>query len=337
MKNRLYLACGVLLVAALGWATWQAIRPPPRQPVYDSKSLSYWLTNSVSVLPPRLMSDSNAVPFLIRALKRDSWVGAAVYRKQLWPKLPTTIRRHLPPPVDDSARRRTSVAILSQMGPMAEPAVPALTRILREDDDHPFVLVGAAAALSKTGKGDNGVVRALIKVLKGTNTLVRQSSAVALGQVGQENRLAVAALVGALADKDRSVQIRAAEALCKLLPGEGTSSAVTVMTGALLDTDVRIRREATNALLHAAPKAAAEAGIPVEVLLRKERGRSNLLAIVTASERFSQYGERDRNTIAMLTNALNDEDARNRAEATNALLKIDPAAAAKAGIKSSSP
>jgi hypothetical protein len=49
MKNRLYLALGVLLVAALGSGGWQAaraLRRPSSEPVYKPQSLSYWLCAS---------------------------------------------------------------------------------------------------------------------------------------------------------------------------------------------------------------------------------------------------------------------------------------------------
>jgi hypothetical protein len=42
MKNRLYLVCGVMLVAAAGWAAWQALQRPD-EPVYQGKRLSIWL------------------------------------------------------------------------------------------------------------------------------------------------------------------------------------------------------------------------------------------------------------------------------------------------------
>jgi hypothetical protein len=109
MKTRLYLLGSVLPLAAvvglLWWSPWVPRVPP--EPVYDGKPISYWFTNRItssltmSPVPPKtLLSDSNAVPFPIRELKRDSWIGAAVYRKQVWPKLPSSIQKHLPAPAD---------------------------------------------------------------------------------------------------------------------------------------------------------------------------------------------------------------------------------------------
>jgi hypothetical protein len=46
MRNRPYLFLGGLLVAVLGWAAWQALRPRQAEPVYEGHPLSYWLAPS---------------------------------------------------------------------------------------------------------------------------------------------------------------------------------------------------------------------------------------------------------------------------------------------------
>ena len=131
MKNWLYLVLGILLVAAVGglwlWSPWV-----PRAPVYDGHPIGYWLTNwdvvtsltytdhpqSHSIC--QAVTDSNAVPFLIRALRRDAWLGAAYYRKGIWPKLPSAMTTYLPPPPADNPHLRlNALYILSQMGPLA--------------------------------------------------------------------------------------------------------------------------------------------------------------------------------------------------------------------------
>ncbi len=162
MKNRLYLAGGVLLVAAVGGLLWWPPRQPP-DPVYNGKPLSYWLTNILSGFSPSLALDPwmghappkweweavpppSAVPFLIKALERDSWFGASIYRKQVWPKLPPSIKRHLPPPVDNPTIRRQAAYLLGQMGPMAKPATPALIRASKQDDDPVVRLLAGLAA-----------------------------------------------------------------------------------------------------------------------------------------------------------------------------------------------
>jgi hypothetical protein len=228
MKNRLHHVLGVMLLAALGWAVWQARQPRPREPVYAGNPLSYWLTNfsvirvdtnlsvlHVNIKPPRsLFHDTNAVPFLIKALKRDNWIGAAVYRKQVWPKLPPAVQSHLPPPPpDDSVIRRTAATFLLRFGPLAKPAVPSLIMALKDDDDWQ----------------------------------VTTDAAILLGQVGEGNRAAVAALTEAFEDKDRRARPRAtlktvrmfyqvvAKSLCQLDP----EAAAKELMAALNDKDIR--------------------------------------------------------------------------------------------------
>ena len=221
MKSRTY-SCrhlfaflfGVLALAAVGllwWSPWAARQAP--EPVYNGEPLSYWLANvtigtrqgatSVTVwrgtkgepdIIRQAMSDSNAVPFAIKALKRDTWFAAAYYRQWLWPKLPRSIRKHLPPASAGHLAVRSNAALFLGMGQDDERIVLALVRALKEDD----------------------------------NPTVRWNAAWALGNLGNRNRTAAAALSEALKDKD---------------PG--------------------LRNEATNVLLHLDPEAAAKAGVKV--------------------------------------------------------------------------
>jgi hypothetical protein len=150
--------------------------------VYEVHPLSYWLTkkyvlpmgDGVSVvswehrhpLPAALLSDSNAVPILVRALRRDSWVGQAYYRKWLWPKLPPRIKAHLPtPPADNWQIRENSAGFLGGMGPFAKSSIPALARALREDDQI-VVRQNAAWALGNLGNGDKTAMAALTEAAR---------------------------------------------------------------------------------------------------------------------------------------------------------------------------
>jgi hypothetical protein len=206
-RSRLYLVLGILLVAALGWAAWQTVRPRPQEapePVYEGRPLDYWLTNvsvlrtgamdglfpdprwrGVFVLPAGLLYDSNAVPFLVKALKRDSWMGAAVYRKQVWPKLPSSIQKRLPPPHGDPGMRMTAADYLTQMGPRARAAIPSLIRALKEDDVS-FVRAYAAVALGSIGKDDSTVTTTLTKALKDKDGQVGNAAAAVLHDLDPE-------------------------------------------------------------------------------------------------------------------------------------------------------
>jgi HEAT repeat protein len=187
MKSRLYLVCGALLAAAavglLWWSPWVPQEPvyagPVGPPLYlrtESHPLSFWLTNSSSLLPSGLPGDSNAVPFLIKALQRERSLGAAFYRKWLWPKLPPPIQRHLPPPADNWVARNNAARLLG---------ITALTRTLTHDDN-PKVRVGAALALGNVGKGAAAAVAALTEALKDRDLSVRLFATNALLKIDPE-------------------------------------------------------------------------------------------------------------------------------------------------------
>jgi hypothetical protein len=268
MKRPLQVVMGVLLVAALGWATWQAERPLPREAEYEGlvrqwpqpgkappeptrerHPLSFWLTNtnryfagkfvqmptaipgySNDILfislertnqdswPAGLLTDSNAVPFLTKALRRDTWLGAAFYRTQVWPKLPPPIQMRLPrPPLGNTRMRMTAVDYLTLMGPMAKPAIPSLISALKRDDNL-NVRCSAASALGKIGKGDGSVTTALTKALSDPIPDVCGAAIRALGDTGRGDRAVVAALTEALKDKTTGIRAEATNALLKIDP-----------------------------------------------------------------------------------------------------------------------
>jgi hypothetical protein len=176
MKNRLHFVLGILLVGALGGLWWWAPgQPRQAEPVYEGRPISYWMGRKGA-------SDSNAVPFLVKALKRDSWFGQAYYRKWLWPKLPLSIQTNLPPPVDNLAQRRRAATLLGVMGAKARPAIPALAQALREDEE-PFIRALAAMALGKVGGRDKTAIAALSDALRDKDGIVRQIATNALRQV----------------------------------------------------------------------------------------------------------------------------------------------------------
>jgi hypothetical protein len=204
MKNRVNFVLGILLAAALGWAIWRAMRPRKAEPVYEGHPLTYWLAPShaqpkispsdlrsvgapgellTPALARRLQTDPSAVPFLVRALRRDSWAGAALHAQSVWPKLPPSVKRHLPaPPVDDREARRNAAILLAGMGSIAKPAIPALIRALKEEE-YVDVRVFDAMALGYLGKGDKAAKAALKEATKDKASFVRQAATNALKNI----------------------------------------------------------------------------------------------------------------------------------------------------------
>jgi hypothetical protein len=181
MKNRFYLAGGVLVVAAAALWVWSPRLP--REPVYDGRPLAFWLTNSSPLADKLVIADSNAVPFLIKALRRDSWVGAAYYRKWLCPQLPPYMQRSFPPPPDNWVARCHAAALLNSQH--EKRAIPAFIRALKEDDN-PRVRLLAARYLGELATvSDKSVVVALKTALNDTNNTVRYRATVSLSALAE--------------------------------------------------------------------------------------------------------------------------------------------------------
>ncbi len=177
---------------------------------------------------------------------------------------------------DDGYVRGFAVWSLGELGPAAEPAVPALMQALREEDQRRGV---AAQALAKLGPAALGAAPALVDVLACADARRRWNAAIALGRLGPGAAAHAPALVTALRDGDARVRAQAALALGRLRSrdaatvvalgqalgdeseearahaaralgflGSAARPAVARLNGALRDDDARVRREARKAL-----------------------------------------------------------------------------------------
>ena len=190
---------GVLLVAAVAlwvWSPWRA-----REPVYDGHPISYWLRQ----FPPTpswpfkaqttkgsqaLLDDPNAVPFLIRALNgQDASLDKAYLRGWL---AAGPVQRFVPEPASPFFRRANGALLLARMGAAARPAIPAIIRALKADE----------------------------------NGSVRESAAWALGELGKDDAATVAALGAALTDSVWNVRWCATNALLKIDPESAARAGV---------------------------------------------------------------------------------------------------------------
>jgi HEAT repeat protein len=98
------------------------------------------------------------------------------------------------------------------MGPEAKTAVPALTELLKDDDE--WVRRAAAWALGKIGPEAKTATPALTELLR--DKWVRQTAASTLGNIGPEAKTAIPALTELLQDTDKDLGKTAAEALQKI-------------------------------------------------------------------------------------------------------------------------
>ena len=191
MRKRRVIILAMSLLAVLGGVIWWATcRPAVPDPVYAGHPLSYWLDRSSPSNPLASEAgiqslnntlDSNAVPYLIHALKTQESLRSRLYRR-VYLRLPAGWKRNLraptlnafvlggwggqlqikngttpifvPGPISAGDLRLESCVLLSWLGPDARPAIPQLILVLREDD---FSMVRwcAALALGKIANPDD--------------------------------------------------------------------------------------------------------------------------------------------------------------------------------------
>lgn len=196
MSKRRIITLALAIVAVLGGIIWWAVasRPPTvPDPVYGRFHLSEWL--SVYSYPRRPGSnfdpdwgpfysslDSNAVPYLVHALKAREGALHAAYDR-FWPDFPNWLKQRLPDPDPESEATATMFCCiwLGDLKTAARPAIPELIRVLREDDDAVTRGEAAWALGCINNQDDRQVVEALLAaVTKDTDSKVRQIAGNAL-------------------------------------------------------------------------------------------------------------------------------------------------------------
>jgi HEAT repeat protein len=125
----------------------------------------------------------------------------------------------------DSDVRRAAARELGELGTEAQPAVPALSKALRDRDT--FVRRYAAEALGKIGPGAKPAIGELSLLLNDERREVQLAAIDALGQMGPAS---IQALISAVKDPNKHPAIRrkAAQGLGRIgLPARGAVPALT--------------------------------------------------------------------------------------------------------------
>jgi hypothetical protein len=239
----------LLLAIAAGIAipAWLLLRP--REPVYQGKTMSAWVSEEMQQnqtfvvmgttgalyiaptagLPPRmtymprnqafldLLKDKTpqVLPLLIKALQTPD---NRLWKPYQWlqNRLPHVVTRQLPHWPEPRLVRQRGAAIISTLGPAALAAVPAMCETVLHDPDA-MTRSFAFRAIHNVGPAATSAVPTLIVILeKDTNAWNRVMAASVLAAFRPPAREIVPSLMKALSDSDVDVRAFVAWALGSL-------------------------------------------------------------------------------------------------------------------------
>lgn len=219
----------------------------------------------------------------------------------------------------DQDVRRSAARSLAQLGLKTETAIPAVNTAMKDEDDYirfwfAYKLKGVRAEAKK-------LVPVLVEVLKLPDDELCSKAAELLGCLGPEAKSAVPALEERLKDTNADVRRAAAAALMHIR----TEGAIPALIQSLKDKDPVIRGRAGVALAHMGKAAVPALRDALKGEDRPVRG--------AAAYALGRIGAAARPAVPALMDMLKSKDTYLRTVAANALKKIDPEAAAGAGVK----
>jgi len=264
MRKRVQITLAVLLVVALVgviasvvfWHLW-----PRREPVYQGRSLSSWLTNvastgmlSASAAEAVRQMGTEALPTLLRMLRaKDSSLKLKLMD---WAERQPIVKIEHTPAEELNLRAKCAFAAL---GAKAQSAVPALITIANQK----ISLESQTDAIHALGfivPPAKEAVLSLLRWATNADQEVRFGAILALGRIHAQPERVLPVLINALHDPASGVQHGAVWALQDF--GPDAKVAVPALTNLLnAPYDYESRFAATNALKAIDPEAAAKAGV----------------------------------------------------------------------------
>lgn len=352
----LFTVVGILLLA-FGWFVLR-----PREPSYQGKTLTEWLTNAYEMFSyPDACGESvravrhigpSAIPTLLNyASAKDSRLKRALLQ---WNDTHPTISLPLSSQFELHILAERGLYIL---GPDAKEAVPELVRLLKHDDDD--VRTTAAACLGGIGPAAQSAVPDLIMEFEREMSSTNQNfaAAYALAKIGPSAQAAIPSLKKGLTNNSSQCRRFSEIALINIhavsispwldqlkdttnvnqwtyammvvrFCGTNAIPAVPLFISALNCTNESIQARSLSTLgwLH----ERADISVPaIASFLTSKNDYSRQNAI----DSLRGFGKAAKPAIPALLLCLDDQNITVREYATNALREIDPEAAVKAGIK----
>lgn len=158
--------------------------------------------------------------------------------------------------------RHAAVMALGAVGPKAKDSIPAIEKVLADDDWNVRRVVSKSLAKISW----KSAIPALEKSLTDSHRLVRFAAVETLETLREEPEVATTLLIRAFKDKDEVVRSKAVLVLSKFNPG---AASVTAITNMLADPDSNVREAAASAL--GVFGGASKKAVPELVKMLKDR------------------------------------------------------------------
>jgi HEAT repeat protein len=248
-RSRFFLVLAGALLA--GCCILLALRKTPDQQTYRGRTISAWALQLNSNQPTANAEakevfkqlGSSAVPGVLRMLQaRDSFIRRSLWAwGNKWPRNQQEVLARLVARPDAPVLRRAGAAAAGQIGPPAEPLVPALVRLANDAD---FTTRQAGIAAFQT-LGTNGLIW-LAAALKDSDPSMRQAAAATIGTQHPRHDLVEPALLELTRDLDPACRVQAIVTLAGAgIPGR---AAVRAFISSLHDPEPSVRIAAARAL-----------------------------------------------------------------------------------------
>lgn len=305
MGNRRRIWLIIFVIAVLGGTTWLILCSANHR-LIEGKTEADWI-KSINYSGDSAETDRwralgpEGIRMLIKALNAGNGFFESRYPR-FWGSLPPFLRKHLPTPVNGYPTRMCAACMLERLGPDAKSAVPALIQALKRE---------------KTG----GVQENILNCFSYEKNI--------LEGMDEDRADLLPELLRAMQSSEWGVRNDAALALaCYTGQAETVSP---VLLNALHDPDVHVRMAAAEALHQIAPRLAAKPEV-VRVLTEIMKNPDDQVAY-RAPELLGEMGKDASSAVPALIEYAHGTNALVADVAARALRRIDPAAAAQAGIK----
>ena len=207
--------------------------------------IEQFLINTVEILEK--FGPDAVISFLVKGLQNEDYCVCVSVAKILGDLGPDAVAA-VPALIKTLREKdeRVSAAAAEALKRIRSCAIPFLSRALLDDDCDWKARLNVVWVLSDIGPDAKAAVPALIKALEDDDESVRTAAARALGNIGPAAKEAVPSLILALRDDEWSIREDTAEALGKI--GPAAKEAVPYLQKALHDPEEEVRASATKAL-----------------------------------------------------------------------------------------